>query len=75
MANAKIVFDVVITIIAKSASGRTGGPYQPRNSDYNGIYRSKKHNVGAKADILSMNFGACYVCDAMAVVQEGDCLW
>ena len=75
VANAKIVFDVVITIIAKSASGRTGGTYQPRNSDYNGIYRHKKHNVGAKADILSINFGACNVCDAMGVVRGGDCLW
>ena len=33
VANAKIVFDVVITVITKSASGRTGGHYQPRNSD------------------------------------------
>ena len=59
VANAKIVFDVVITVIAKSASGRTGGPYQPRNSDYNGIYTHKKHDIGDKADIVEINFGSC----------------
>ena len=72
MANAKIVFDVVITVIAKSASGRTGGPYKLRNSDYNGIYTHAKHDVGHKADIISINFGLCYVCDAMGVVRGGD---
>ena len=61
VANATIVFDVVITVVAKSASGRTGGPYQPRNVDYNGIYTHKKHNIGDKADIVEINFGLCYV--------------
>ena len=72
VANAKIVFDVVITVIAKSASGRTGGPYQPRNADYNGIYTHKNHDIGDKADIVSINFGLCYVCNATGVVRGGD---
>ena len=74
VANAKIVFDVVITVIAKSASGRTGGPYQLRNADYNGIYTHTKHDVGHKADIISINFGLCYVCDAIDIVRGHDCL-
>ena len=58
--NARIKFDVVITAIDKSASGRKAGPYKPRNSDYNGIYTHRKYDVGEKADILSINFGQCY---------------
>ena len=65
VANALIVFDVVITVIDTSASGRTGGTYQPRNTDYNGIYTHKKYDVGNKADIVSLNFGSCYLCFEM----------
>ena len=61
--NAVVVFDVVITAIGESASGRKAGPYHPRNTDYNGIYTHKKYDVGKKADIISINFGPC-VCSA-----------
>ena len=61
VANAKITFDVVISVVTKSASGRTGGPYKPRNADYNGIYKPSKFDVGDKADIVEINFGPFYI--------------
>ena len=60
--DATIVFDVVITAIETSASGRKAGAYVPQSATVNGIYADPKNDVGDKADIIAINFGACNVC-------------
>ena len=57
--DATIVFDVVITVINASASGRNGGTYQPKVPTVNGIYTDSRYDVGDKADIVAINFGEC----------------
>ena len=59
VADATIVFDVVITAINTSASGRNGGTYQPKTPAISGIYKDPRHDVGDKADIIAINFGEC----------------
>ena len=55
--DAVIVFDVVITVIGESASGRKAGVYQPKTPSINGIYTNSKYDVGDKADVIAINFG------------------
>ena len=55
--DAVIVFDLVVTVIGESASGRKGGVYQPKSPLINGIYTNPKYDVGDKADVIAINFG------------------
>ena len=55
--DAVIVFDLVITVIGESASGRKAGVYQPKTPSINGIYTNSNYDVGDKADLIAINFG------------------
>ena len=57
VSGARIDFDVVITAINASASGRNAGNYQPKSPTVNGIYTDSRYDVGDKADIVAINFG------------------
>ena len=69
VSGARIDFDVVITAINASASGRNAGNYQPKSPTVNGIYTDSRYDVGDKADIVAINFGECNNVWVLALVD------